>query len=126
MNEVDSLQLKGIIEITENSLPFYFARSGNSFVTIIYIAQYGQKSIRITLIFKYPDGRRNSQVYSLEKTDDYFETVQEMFIQTVVMQHSYFDQIPDILEKDLRGMTYDDIADWISSNTKIFDHYISD
>jgi hypothetical protein len=34
--------------------------------------------------------------------------------------------MPNILEKDLRGMTYDDIADWISSNTKIFDHYLSE
>jgi hypothetical protein len=41
--------------------------------------------MRITLIFKYPDGRRNSQVYSLEKTDDYFKTEQETFLQTVVM-----------------------------------------
>ncbi|MFX0051868.1 MAG: hypothetical protein ACFE8U_11320 [Candidatus Hermodarchaeota archaeon] len=89
------------------------------------MGQYGQKAIKITLIFKYPDGRRNSQVYSLEKCEDYFETVQEVFMQTLSLQSNYFGQLPNIIEKDLRGMTYEDIEDWISSKTKMFDHYLS-
>ncbi|MFX0172900.1 MAG: hypothetical protein ACFE9L_13370 [Candidatus Hodarchaeota archaeon] len=46
-------------------------------------------------------------------------------MQTLSLQSNYFGQLPNIIGKDLRGMTYEDIEDWISSKTKMFDHYLS-
>lgn len=44
-------------------------------------------------------------------------------MQVVITQSRYFGQTPNILEKDLRGKTYDDILEWITSAPNLFDHY---
>lgn len=47
-------------------------------------------------------------------------------MQAVITQGEYYGQTPDILEKDLRGKTYDDILDWLTSTPNLFDHYVRD
>ncbi|MFX0205562.1 MAG: hypothetical protein ACFFDT_06210 [Candidatus Hodarchaeota archaeon] len=117
------MEQKGIVEITEDNLPFYFARAGNSYVTLICMGQYGKKGVRMTIIFKYSDGKRSSQRYTVTDPEDYYRTVQEAFMQAVITQSSYYDQTPNIFEKDLRGKTYDNILEWITSTPNLFDHY---
>ena len=115
---------KGIVEITEETLPFYFGRSGNSFVTVICFGQYAGSEVKFTLIFKYPDGRRNSQVYTLSDSKDFFGEFQDVFMRTVITQKTFFGRTPAIMEKDLRGKSYDDISDWLTTTPNLFDHYI--